>query len=71
MGLFRSETELYDFFAWLEYVVAPAKGIPPKEAHKKAHAFVFQLRIGRACFSAIACLDAFRLSQQNKDLAQQ
>lgn len=65
-GSFISELEMYRFFDWLEFYVAPRKNAPPEEANEKAHFYTFSLRLGRGDDDAIQLLTIFRQHEASK-----
>ena len=65
-GSFTSELEMYRFFDWLEFYVAPRKNVPPDEANEKAHFYTFSLRLGRGNDDAIQLLTVFRKHEASK-----
>lgn len=70
-GSFTSELEMYQFFDWLEFYVAPRKNVEPKEAHEKARFYTFSLRLGQGSDTALQLLTAFRQSKTKVSLTAQ
>lgn len=66
-GSFANELEIYRFFDWLEFDIAPRKKVPPQEANEKAHFYTFSLRIGRGNDDAIKLLTIFRQHEADKN----
>lgn len=64
-GSFTTELEMYRFFDWLEFHVAPRKKVPPDEANAKAHFYTFALLRGRGNDDATQLLTIFRESQNS------